>query len=297
MIHLAVRDLVAPGARVEAVHRFRSSPLPFPAKLVLTTAQRSVACVVKTSTETGQLQHEANVLSALKDLSFAAPRVMAGPLLIPTGIGSIETLVMSVVPGDALPWIGVTDVATADRTCQAVFDAIDQLHALTPRVAAHPIAANLPVRTLDAELETIAQRQSPWTETQISRGTLQVLQRQIPRHRRPLVFSNGDYNPLNVLSTDSGVTSWVDFEFGCLEDPLIGLPKFLFWREDRGWSLGAQTGLVQRFLYRHNVPLSAFMVRVALRGLTHLHDTTPNDPPTVMLEEIDRAVTVLSQDD
>ncbi|MGH3523075.1 MAG: hypothetical protein ACRDU4_09660, partial [Mycobacterium sp.] len=41
-IHSAVRDLVAPGSRVELVQQFRSTPLPFPAKLVLRTDQHSV---------------------------------------------------------------------------------------------------------------------------------------------------------------------------------------------------------------------------------------------------------------
>lgn len=139
---------------------------------------------------------------------------------------------MSLVPGEALPWIGVTDVGTADRTCRLLFDAIDQLHALTPRVAAHAIAVDLPTRTLDHELAAVAGRKSPWVETRLFQEALDVLHTQVPRHRRPLVFSNGDYNPLNVLADENGLTGWVDFELACFEDPLIGLPKFLFWSED-----------------------------------------------------------------
>jgi aminoglycoside phosphotransferase (APT) family kinase protein len=201
------------------------------------------------------------------------------------------------VPGEALPWIGVTDVRTADRTCQLLFDAIDQLHALTPRIAAQPIASDVPTRTLDHELAAIVERKSAWTETRVFHETVDMLRTHVPRHRRPLVFSNGDYNPLNVLADDAGLTGWVDFELGCFEDPLIGLPKFQFWSEDRGWSLANQVGLVERFLYRRQVPPTAFMVRVALRGLTHLHDTTPDDAPLVMLREIERAVDTLRQDD
>lgn len=289
-IHSAVVDLVAPGARIEQVHRFRTTPLPFPAKLVLATDRRSIGCVVKASAEPGRLRREAGILRALDDLGFAAPRVLAGPHVVATSAGPIEVLVMSLVPGAALPWINVTDVQTADRTCRILFDAIDRLHALTPRIAAHP---DIPSRSLDEELAAAADRQSAWTDTRIFRETLDVLRQHLPRHRLPLVFSNGDYNPLNVLADDAGFTGWVDFELGCFEDPLIDLPKFHFWSDDRGWSLGAQVGLVERFLYRHQVTPTAFMVRVALRGLTHLHDTTPDDPPAVMLKDIERAVDTL----
>lgn len=246
-IHAAVVDLVAPGAHIEQVHRFRSAPLPFPAKLVLATGEGSVVCVVKTSTEPGRSRQEASVLRALEDLAFTAPTVMAGPYVVATSEGLIEVLVMSLLPGEALPWIGVTDVATADRTCRLLFDAIDQLHALTPRIATHVIAADVPTRTLDHELAAVAERKSQWVGTRVFQEALEVLHKNVPRCRLPLVFSNGDYNPLNVLADDDGVTGWVDFELACFEDPLIGLPKFGFWSEDSGWSLANQVGLVERF--------------------------------------------------
>jgi aminoglycoside phosphotransferase (APT) family kinase protein len=233
----------------------------------------------------------------LKDLAFTAPTVMAGPHVIQTSAGTVEVLVMSLVPGEALPWIEVTDVKTADRTCRLLFDAIDRLHALTPRIAAHAIAADVPTRTLDHELAAVAERKSPWVETRVFQEAMDVLHKHVPRHRLPLVFSNGDYNPLNVLADDDGLTGWVDFELACFEDPLIGLPKFLFWSEDSGWSLANQVGLVERFLYRHHVAPAAFMVRVALRGLTHLHDTTPEEPPRAMLSEIERAILALRKAD
>jgi aminoglycoside phosphotransferase len=296
-VHSAVVGLVAPGAHIERVLRFRKAPLPFPAKLVMATDDGLIACVVKASMELGSLRHEASVLCALEDLEFAAPRVMADPQVVETSAGPVEVLVMSHLPGEALPWIGVTDVGTADRTCRLLFGAIDQLHALTPRVAAHEVASTLPTRTLDQELAAVAERESPWVETRVFKEGVEVLRKSVAHHRRPLVFSNGDYNPLNVLADDGGVTGWVDFEHACFEDPYIGLPKFQFWSEDSGWSLAAQVGLVERFLYRRHVSPTFFMVRVALRGLTHLHDTTPDEPPIVMLRDIERAIQVLRHDD
>ena len=296
-VHSAVVGLIAPGAPIEQVLRYRAAPLPFPAKLVLATANGPVACVVKVSTEVERLHHEANVLRALEDLDFNAPRVMAGPDVVATSMGQVEVLVMSHLPGEALPWIGVNDVDTADRTCRLLFGAIDDLHALTPRVAAHEVAATVRTWTLDQELAAVCERDSPWVDTRVFRGAVEVLGHSVPHHRVPLVFSNRDYNPLNVLADEGGVTGWVDFEHACFEDPYIGLPKFQFWSEDSGWSLATQVGLVERFLYRCQVPPTAFMVRVALRGLTHLHDASPDEPPRVMLSEIERAIHVLRHDE
>jgi aminoglycoside phosphotransferase len=296
-VHAGVVGLVAPGAHLQQVQRFREAPLPFPAKLVLATEEGSLACIVKATTETGRLHHESSVLAALEELQFSAPRVITGPEVVETSAGPIEVLVISCLPGEALPWIGVTDVDTADRTCRLLFGAIDRLHALTPRITEHDIASRVPKRTLDEELAALTERESPWGETRVFRDGLDVLRRTVPHSRLPLVFSNGDYNPLNVLADDGGVTGWVDFEHACFEDPYIGLPKFQFWSEDSGWSLAARVGLVERFLYRREVSPTAFMMRVALRGLTHLLDTSPDEPPSVMLGLIERAVRTLRPDD
>ncbi|WP_230208433.1 hypothetical protein [Microlunatus sp. Gsoil 973] len=120
-----------------------------------------------------------------------------------------------------------------------------------------------------------------------------MLDEHLPQHRLPLAFSNGDYNPRNVLADDSGLIGWVDFEHAWFEDPLIGFPKFLFWADDSGWMLASRTGLVERYLYRHRIAPASFAVRVVLRGLTHLVDTNPDDPPAVMIKTMEHALTTL----
>ncbi|MFC7625969.1 phosphotransferase family protein [Microlunatus sp. GCM10028923] len=284
VIHAAVLGRLAPGGSIRAVRPFRRHPLPFPAELTLDRDGRFLVCVVKASTDSDRLAEEAAALRALAHLDFPAPRVLADPFPVETADGPFAVLVMSRLPGEALPWIGVSDIAVADRTCRLLFEAIDRLHALTPRVAEHPLAGRLQHRSLDDELAEAAERDSPWAGTPVVRAEVAVLRDRIPEHRLPLVFSNGDYNPLNVLVDDAGGLGWVDFEYARIEDPLIGLPKFGFWADDSGWALGAQSGLVERFLYRRGISPATFQVRVALRGLTHLHDTSPDDPPRLTLE-------------
>ena len=87
----------------------------------------------------------------------------------------------------------------------------------------------------------------------------------------PLVFSNGDYNPLNFLYDGQALCGYVDFEGACFEDPHIGFAKFLLWSLDEyGWGTGKKAGLVERYLYTRNVSRRAFAPRLVLRGLRHL---------------------------
>jgi hypothetical protein len=161
---------------------------------------------------------------------------------------------------------------------------------------AHPVAALLPSRTLEAEAQAIRARRGDWLEVPLFRDALNLVQTAIPRYPSPLVFSNGDYNPLNFLVKDDALVGWIDFEYACFEDPYIGFAKFLLWADDAaGWGAGAKSGLVERFLYRHQVAPAAFLVRLVLRGLLHLQDGSPTNPPGYMLQVISDAAYRLGQ--
>ena len=87
------------------------------------------------------------------------------------------------------------------------------------------------------------------------------------------------------------ITGWIDFEHACFEDPFIGFAKFVLWADDEyGWGAGAKAGLVERYLYEHHVAPVAFLVRLVLRGLRHIQDTNPADPPHYLLGVITDAV-------
>jgi hypothetical protein len=97
------------------------------------------------------------------------------------------------------------------------------------------------------------------------------------------------------MADDDGLTGWIDFEYAAFEDPLIGMPKFQFWADDSGWVLASQTGLVERYLYKHRVSPEAFAIRVLLRGLTHLHDSKRDKPPTMMISAMEHAMATLQR--
>jgi hypothetical protein len=126
-----------------------------------------------------------------------------------------------------------------------------------------------------AELDEIVARGGPWLSVPVSSETVRRLRPILAPIDTPLVFSNGDYNPLNFLHEGDELTGWLDFAHACFEDPYVGLAKFLIWGFDRlGWGTGVQAGLVQRFLYHHNVTKAEFAPRLALRCLYRLQRDT-----------------------
>jgi aminoglycoside phosphotransferase len=288
----AIMQLYPQTARIIDMHSFRSGYLPYPARLTLqTTTGATVVCVLKVDADADKLAYEALVLRALADLQLPVPQVIARPITIPSTPAPLTVMLISELPGQPLPWIGLTDLATADRTCHLVHAAVDRLHALTSAVAAHPIATQMPSRTLESEVQTIRARRSVWLDVPLFSDALNLVQTAIPQYRSPLVFSNGDYNPLNFLVADDALVGWIDFEYACFEDPYIGFAKFLLWADDIvGWGAGAKVGLVERFLYMRQVSPVAFLIRLVLRGLSHLQDTSPTDPPAYMLQVISNAV-------
>ena len=63
------------------------------------------------------------------------------------------------------------------------------------------IASALPRRTLLSELDGILARGGPWLSVPLFARIVQRLCPILERIHTPLVFTNGDYNPLNFLLT------------------------------------------------------------------------------------------------
>lgn len=287
-----IHGIYSPSSRIVAVESYRQGYLPYPARLTIETLSGvRTACVVKASTSIDRITHEAHVLRALTELGFPVPNVLAGPDTVEHQSKSLAILVMSELTGEPLPWLGLTDLNTANRTGYLVQAAVDTLHAATPKVRTHPIADRLPSVTIESELQTIVERGGPWFDVPLFREAVELLKTAPQSVATPLVFSNGDYNPLNFLHVAETITGWLDFEAARFEDPYIGFAKFLLWADDDyGWGAGAKVGLVERYLFVHNVAPSAFLPRLVLRGLTHVQSYSPAQPPRHVLQVIESAV-------
>jgi hypothetical protein len=159
----------------------------------------------------------------------------------------------------------------ADLTCRLLIGGVLRLHELTKHVSQDEIARDLPRVTLSSELGEIIQRGGEWLEVCLFAEAIDRLQRVLPEAEVPLVFSNGDYNPLNFLYEGDTLTGWIDFEHARFEDPHIGFAKFQLWQlDDFGWGTGMKAGLIERYLYAQNASRREFAPRLVLRCLRHL---------------------------
>lgn len=257
------------GAQVVEARTYRPDYLPYPMRVVLRMPSGAeLRCVVKIGAEEA-IAFECRALQLLSPYALPVPVVQAGPIAL-LGDGQ-SMLVLSELPGKALPWCGLDSLAEADLACRLTIEAVDRLHALTPELLASDAARFLPRRTLADEYARLQAYAGPWSEVALFREALAAVGPLPAADETPLVFSNGDYNPLNFLHDGGKLCGFVDFEHACFEHPHIGFARFLIWTYDAyGWGTGGKAGLVERYLYRRNVSRREFAPVLALRGLSHL---------------------------
>jgi hypothetical protein len=200
--------------------------------------------------------------------------VLAGPIAHPDYPDAGALVVLSELSGGPLPWLDAT-LAEIDVTCRLIQDGVKAMHGLTEAIRREDVAGMLPEKTMLSELEGILHRGGPWLAVPLFEDAVQRVRRAVADIRTPLVFSNGDYNPLNFLWDGERLNGWIDFTGACFEDPHIGFAKFVIWAFDSyGWGPGARAGLVERYLYAQDVSRSEFAPRLALRCLWRLQRDT-----------------------
>jgi hypothetical protein len=277
-LHSTILAAHPKGSRITAVNSYRPGYLPYPARVTLEgPGGATTRCVVKVGERQEAVFREAHVLGRLLPLGLPVPAVLAGPVALRSGA---YALVLSELPGDALPWVALNDLAKAEATCRLVHEGIDTLHGLTNRLLNDASQLLVPHRALAAELALVREWAVQWTDVPLLGQAVELLQEVLPCISTPLVFSNGDYNPLNYLQVGGLLTGFVDFEHSCFEDPYIGLAKFILWSDDDyGWGAGKKIGLVERYLYSHGVTPFEFLPRLVLRGLRHLQERAAETQP------------------
>ena len=228
-------------------------------------------CVLKLEDHLATLQQEAKVAAMLAEFGLPVAHVLAGPLPLSDHEQFKSAILWSELPGASLPWVNLKSLDEAYLTYRLLRQGVLTLHGLSERVRQHPLAAELPVRTLQAELEESVAQAGRWLAIDTVARTVAALQRLIPTITTELLFSNGDYNAINFLHQDGELSGFVDFEFVCFEDPYIGFSKMIFWSyDDYGWGAGLKAGIVERFLYDQGVSKRDFAPRLALRTFTQM---------------------------
>ena len=273
-----VLGLYPADSEIIDVRPYRPGYLDYPCRVsVRRPGGKASACVLKRGARDGGIEREARLLPVLARLGLPVPEIMVGSLSPPEEIESHIYLVWSELPGEPLPWIRPT-LAEAALTCRLHSRAVARLHGLTEPLLREAVSQELPRHTLIAAYEGVLVRGGAWLDVPIFAEGLHRLRPLLQVINTPLVFSNGDYNPLNYLHEGEALTGWLDFSFACFEDPYIGLAKFIVWGFDTvGWGAGVQAGLVQRHLYDRNVSRSEFAPRLILECLYRLQAETSLD--------------------
>ena len=267
-----VLSIYPTGSQLIATESYRPGYRAYPMRVGVRTPGGATAwCVVKHGDRMDRVEREARVLAALEEIGLAVPTVLAGPTDVAYREGGRPTILVSELAGRPLPWLGTPTLAQADFACRLLFRGIDRLHQLTEPVSRHPVARLLPRITLSSEVDAIVRRGGEWLTSSLFTTALDRLQGVVGRVQQPLVFSNGDYNPLNFLHDGAALVGWVDFENACFEDPYAGFASFLTLSFDaEGWGTGVKVGLVERYLYTKNVSRREFAPRLAVRCLWRL---------------------------
>jgi len=261
------------GTRIVKVDSYRPGYMRYPLRIgVQLSSGREVYCALKAVPLSGGIEREAKLLPVLARFGLPVPAVLSGPAIHPDYPDAGAMVVLSEMPGKPLPWVNAT-LAEIDLTCRLHQKAVARLHQLTEQVRYVDMAKELPEKTMLFELKGIVRRGGPWLKTKVFSEAVQRLHSIVTSIETPLIFSNGDYNPLNFLHDGQDVTGWIDFAGACFEDPYIGFAKFIIWGFDSfGW--GSKGGLVERYLYTQDVSRSEFAPRLALRCLWRLQRDT-----------------------
>jgi thiamine kinase-like enzyme len=177
--------------------------------------------------------------------------------------------VLTLLPGEDLITWGYRASSQERKALEPyVLAAIVQLQQLTTSLSHCAIAVELPRRTLQGELQSIANQGGPWYDEPTYAEAVERLIPLIERVQTPLVFSNGDYNPANFMFDGQKLTGFVDFAWACFEDPLFGIARYMTY----DWLPYDAVALTKRYAATHNFSTSDLDLRVAVACLWRLQE-------------------------
>jgi len=268
-VEAVLLSIFPPGTRVIQSQPYRPDYLRYPMRVHLQTlGDGARRCVVKINPP-DLIEREVKALRLLSRVGLAVPEVLFDPVPLPSEEHTL--VVLSELPGRSLPWCGITSLAEADLACRLTLEGVARLHHLTARVQEFDAASSFPQNTLAAEYASTVADMGEWRNVGIFHEAVEAVGETLAEADTPLVFSNGDYNPLNFLCDGQALSGFIDFEGACFENPHIGFAKFLVWsRDEYGWGTGKKAGLVERYLYTRNISRRAFAPILVLRCLRHL---------------------------
>ena len=108
MIEPLLHTVYPAGTEIVDVQSYRPGYQVYPARVVVRTpAGTTDQCVVKTGLSLESLAREAKVLRALAEIGLPVPAVLAGPVALPQAANIGGAMLLSELPGQPLPWLGL----------------------------------------------------------------------------------------------------------------------------------------------------------------------------------------------
>ena len=223
----------------------------------------------------GEMETETKLLPVLARLGLPVCEVLAGPVAHPQYPDVGQMVLLAQPSGRKLPFINAKAI-DLDLTCELLLQSVDHLHQLTEPLQEEEAAKDLPRKTLIGELDEVVDRDGPWLEESAFADAVERLRPALGGLATPLVFSTGNYNTWHLLYDGKKLTCFLYFVNACFEDPLIGFAKYRMWEPDTyGWGPFKHAGLIERYLYRHNLTQADFAPRLAVRCLAELQNEIP----------------------
>ncbi len=257
-----------PGARILSARFHRSVRLPCPIWVrIAPPHQEEQTFILRMDYTLHGVDREAAVLPALAKHGLPVPTILAGPVIDPTQPEAGSMMLLNVLPGqDLLSWAWNASPEEVNHALRLVLNGIERLHQLTEALKQEPLAAQLPQRTLQMELQEIVVDGGPWLNEPVFAQAVNHLLPIVASIQTPLAFSSGDYNQGNFLFEDENLTGFIDFTGACFEDPHVGMAMYWIY----SWYPLDRAGIVERYLERQQLSFADFAPRLAIRCLRTL---------------------------
>ncbi len=256
------------GSSATASMSFPGHNKRYPLRVTVTEPNgKQSSVVLRQDDKPGGSEIESQLLPVLERLGLPVCHVLAGPTVDPDRPDSPAKIVFTLLNGtDLLRTCWDQTVNGLEVVVERTLEAIARVQAITPAIEAEPVAKIIPRHTLADEVKTIRDKGGPWMLDPLFRQALEKVAPIADDIHTPLVFSTGDYNPGNFLTDGEKVTGYVDFAWACFEDPYVGIVRY--WLND--WYPLNKVGIVERFLYRHDISRTQFAPRLVVRALAML---------------------------
>jgi len=242
--------------------------------------------VLRIARNKGGVEREAAIYPALRQMGLPVPRILAGPDADPDAPELFSMVIQERLMGQPLSRWAESSEDGLGLAAERLAEAYSWFQKVTRRAKDAPEFAALPRQSLRDDMEDVVRRGGNWFDVAEVRDAVDLLTNRIERDNMPLMFSNGDFAPANLLSDGRSLTGMLDFEKAAFVDPLAVLTRFPVY-DLRPLS---RTDFIASILQSHGYSEGDFALRVAVFCLRTLQTKCPVEGGAPNRQELRRHV-------